>query len=438
MRAERGCTVVNDRLNTFLTQYVSKIDPVQRSLMATLVLLLSPWLAYADSLKNGLNEGNQHVPLIEQSKTVSGTFDRNGRLWLVWTLGKHIYVNYSDDFGSSYSLPVKVNSEPQNVEAHGESRPQIAVSDKGNIYVVYNQKLEKRFSGHVRFSRSVDGGKSFINPLIVNSDLQVIGHSFGQLSLNKMGHIYITWLDSRDVYAAKKKGQAYDGSSIYYTVSFDEGESFEPNVKLQDHSCQCCRITSALDQHNLPVIVWRQIFNKNIRDHGLIRFTDKTAFTSMIRVSKEDWAIESCPHHGPSLAIGKNDRYYLTWFTGATDLAGIYYAYSTNQGKQFSSPMKLGNDNRQAKHPYVFSTGQHVHIVWKEFDGEITTIQQIQSIDNGESWSTPRTLSQTLGSSDHPFLIATDKNVYLSWQTGEGYHLIPVENDIDKKEVALR
>jgi len=408
------------------------------NLIATLILLLSSWLTYAGSLQGGVDGNSQQAPVFEQAKTVSGTIDHNGRLWLVWVSGKYIYVNYSDDLGSTYSSPVGVNDEPQKVEAHGESRPQIAVSKAGYIYVVYNQKLKKRFSGHVRFSRSVDGGKSFSKPDIVNSDQQVIGHSFGQLSLNKKGHIYITWLDSRDVLAAKKSGQTYDGSSIYYTASFDDGENFQPNVKLQDHSCQCCRITSAFDQGGLPVIVWRQIFDKTIRDHGLIRFTDSTTFAPMLRASKDEWAIESCPHHGPSLDIASNDRYHLTWFTGAAEKAGIYYAYSANQGERFSSPMKLGNDNRQPQHPYVLSIGQQVDIVWKEFDGEITTIQQMHSNDNGETWSTPRTLSQTLESSDHPFLIASEKHVYLSWQTGEGYSLISVEADAQKNKVAVR
>ena len=158
----------------------------------------------------------------------------------------------------------------------------------------------------------------------------------------------------------------------------------------------------------------------------------------MLRASEDEWAIESCPHHGLSLDIASNDRYHLTWFTGAPELAGIYYAYSSNQGEQFSSPMKLGKDNRQAQHPYVLSTGLEVDIVWKEFDGETTTIQQMHSNDNGETWSTPRTLSQTLESSDHPFLIVSGKQVYLSWQTGEGYRLIPVEVDTHKNKVAER
>ena len=144
-------------------------------------------------------------------------------------------LNYSDDAGKNYSLPIKVNSEPQKIGAHGESRPQIAVGRNGHIYVVYNQKLAKRFTGHVRFSRSVDNGKTFSTPEIVNSDHQIIGHSFGVLAVNQQGHIYISWLDGRDVATAKKLGREYVGSSLYYTVSFDGGETFHSNVKLQDH-----------------------------------------------------------------------------------------------------------------------------------------------------------------------------------------------------------
>ena len=365
---------------------------------------------------------------MEQAKTVSAVFDHAGRLWLAWVVGEHLYVNYSDDKGKSYSLPVKVNDEAQRIGSHGESRPQIAVARNGHVYVVYNQKLAKRFTGNVRFSRSIDHGKSFSKPEIIHDDRQLIGHSFAVLAVNHQGHVYMTWLDGRDAAESRKGSREYIGSSLYYSVSFDGGETFRSDVKLQDHSCQCCRIAMALDQHGLPVIAWRQIFNKTTRDHALIRFTGPVTFSPMLRASQDQWTIDSCPHHGPALSISETGRYHFTWFTGAAERAGIYYAHSDDGGQRFSSPLSLGDSRTQAQHPFVLSAHEQVFIVWKTFDGKSTSIQLIHSVDNGNHWSKPRTVAHSDKDSDHPFLIADGEHVYLSWHTeASGYRLITLD-----------
>ncbi len=405
--------------------------PHQTTLQQWAALLLTAFMALplmAHEHKPPPDSGDPHQrPTLNQAKTVSARFDDHGRLWLAWVVGDHLYVNYSDDVGKTYSAPVKVNRTPQKIRAHGESRPQIAVGGNGHLYVVYNQKLGKRFSGHVRFSRSVDGGRTFSSPTIVNSDRQEIGHSFGALAVNRQGHIYITWLDGRDVTAARREGRPYTGSALYYTASFDGGEQFIANTKLQDYSCQCCRIAIALDSKGLPAIVWRQIFDETVRDHALIRFTGATTPTPLRRTSKDGWAIESCPHHGPSLAIAADETYHLAWFTGAAERPGIYYARSSDQGEHFSPPLALGHRAAQPQHPDVMALGGAVYIVWKELGEERTSILLMQSADGGISWSTPRVVAHTAAASDHPLLIASGHTPYLSWQTeAQGYRVIPL------------
>ncbi len=389
------------------------------SLILGLLFLVTPVSVSAEK---------QSQPSLEQANTVTASFDKSGRLWLAWVVAEHLYVNYSDDLGKHFSPPTQVNAIAQKITAHGESRPQIAVANNGHIYLVYNQKLAKRFSGHVRFSRSIDGGKTFSRPVIINSDQQEIGHSFGTLAVNRQGHIYITWLDGRDASAAQKQGRDYIGSSLYYSVSFDGGKTFQPNQKLRDHSCPCCRIAVALDNKGLPVMVWRQIFDNTIRDHALIRFTGAMTFAPMRRASQDNWAIDACPHHGPALSIAADDSYHLTWFTGAVAQAGIYYARSDNSGQNFYPSLKLGNPAAQAQHPFVLSRGNAVFIVWKEFDADMSRIQMMHSQDGGFTWSNPRTLADTRDESDHPFLIASGESVYLSWQSkADGYRLIALE-----------
>ena len=141
------------------------------------------------------------------------------------------------------------------------NRPKIVVR-KGVIYVSYTRGLAKPMSGDIRFSRSTDGGKTFSAPVTVNDNREVISHRFETLGVNDRGQVFLAWLDKRDLSAAAKRGEKYAGAAVYYAVSDDGGASFRPNVKVADHSCECCRVAMAMDMDGSPVILWRHIFGK--------------------------------------------------------------------------------------------------------------------------------------------------------------------------------
>ena len=362
--------------------------------------------------------------LARQPLAVTATFDAKGRLWLASVKDGHVAVSHSDDLGKTYSTPVLVNSEREYIAADGENRLKILVAGNGNVYVSYTQPLETPFSGNVRFSRSVDGGKSFSAPLSVNDNRDLITHRFDAMGVNNRGQVYIAWLDKRDAVAANKKGEKYSGIAVYYAVSDDEGKSFQPNVKVADHTCECCRIAMAVDTDGYPVIAWRHIYDTNIRDHALVKLDGKMA---PVRLSHENWNIAACLHHGPSLSIAPDGTYHATWFSNAPERHGLFYAHSADQGKTFSTPLNFGNFEAQPAHPYVLSLGSRVYLAWKEFDGESTGIFGMHSGDGGKSWSAPKKLASTSDVSDWPLLIGENSRVYLSWNAkNEGYRLIEI------------
>ena len=364
--------------------------------------------------------------LAKPSLAVTVDFDENGRLWLAAISGQHIYVSYSDNHGITRSAPVKVNTEPENILGDGENRPKIIVRE-GVIYISYTQGLAKPMTGHIRFSRSLDGGKTFSQPDTVNDNLEVISHRFDVMGVNNRGQIFIAWLDKRDLSVAAKKGEKYAGLGLYYAVSDDEGKSFHPNIKAADHACECCRVAMAMDTDGYPVAVWRHVYDTNIRDHALVRLDGKMV---PVRLSHENWNVAGCPHHGPSLSIAADGVYHATWFSNAPERQGLFYAYSADRGRTFSAPLNFGNPEAQPAHPYVLSLGGRVYLVWKEFDGENTGIFGMRSGDGGMSWSAPKKLADTSDVSDWPLLIGTNNQAYLSWNTkNEGYRLIEMDDE---------
>jgi hypothetical protein len=159
-------------------------------------------------------------------------------------------------------------------------------------------------------------------------------------------------------------------------------------------------------------------------------FSDLETPGELHRVSQDDWQIAACPHHGPSLSIAPTGTYHVTWYTNGKLRKGLFYAQSRDGGKTFSAPMPIGQAERGPTRPYVIAGVQGTAIVWKEFDGEATSVRLMTSGDDGKTWSQPRTISSTTDSSDHPLLVSDGRQYYLSWMTkANGYRLQAIENE---------
>lgn len=358
-------------------------------------------------------------PSRECSNTVTATFSKTGKLWIAWVQNEHVFVQASEDKGATFSEPVMVNVVAEPVIAHDEYRPKIKLDKQENIYLTWTRSLEKRHTGHIRFSRSLDGGRTFSEPVTINDNLDEISHRFDDLAVGDNGEIFIAWLDARDKIKATSAGENYLGTALYYAWSDNQGDSFKANKLAAPHTCECCRLGIAIDNDNLPLLVWRHVFPGGIRDHAVQKFIDWNQPGEIGRLSKENWKIDACPHHGPALAVAETGAYHAVWFSGEESQPGLFYAHSQNQGLSFSPPMHFGENG--AKHPNIASYGQHVAISWLEFDGKNTLVKLLQSFDGGISWSEPKQIGQTPEAADYAFLLTGNDGLYLSWQNHQGY-----------------
>jgi hypothetical protein len=377
--------------------------------------------------KTGVCADPKALPSNLCADTVSAAFDGKGVLWITWTNNDHLYVQSSKDKGISFSTPVLINLKPEAIAADGESRPKIKLDAQGNIYLTWVLTLDKKRSTYVRFSRSNDGGKHFSEPVTVNDNLEIIRHRFDTLAIGKNGEIFIAWLDARDFEAEKKAGHDFKGLSLYYAWSNDGGLHFYPNKRIATHTCECCRLDTAIAPDNTPVITWRHVFEGEIRDHALIKFSDWNTPGDIQRLGQDNWKIDACPHHGPGLSISSSGIYHEVWFSNSPTHQGLFYAYSTDSGQHFSTQFNFGNDG--ASHPHVLALGSQVRVVWQEFDGTNNLIKLMKSTDDGKNWSKPELIALAAQSGDQPFLAGNGEHFYLSWKTQQqDYQLKLIDN----------
>jgi hypothetical protein len=323
-----------------------------------------------------------------------------------------VLVRSSRDFGKQWSTPVRVNVTPEPVEVDGDSRPRIAAGKEGEIYVTWTKPLAKPYTGEIRFARSVDGGRTFSAPRAVHVDRQQITHRFDSLAVAADGRVFVAWIDKRDMVAAGGKEADYRGAALYYAVSDDRGATFRGDFKAADHSCECCRIALLPQDDGSMLALWRHVFAPNIRDHALARLKPDGTVDGFRRATFDDWKIDACPHHGPSLAAGAGGELHAVWFSGAPDKSGAFYGrlgIETPVGVR-----RLGDDT--AEHPDLAVAGERVAIVWKEFDGQRSTLRALTSTDRGRTFRATD-VAGTAGASDQPRLLSYNDRFFVFWNT---------------------
>lgn len=400
--------------------------------LAAIVLLA--FSSISVSAANACDEAGPSKPVsIHCGDAPSASFDKNGRLWLAFVQDQTVYVSHSDDLGKTYSSAVAVNPVREDAEHNGENRPKIIVDGDSTVFVSWTKKTSPRFTGEIRFSRSIDGGKTFSAPRTINDDGLFAGHRFESLYLTESGHLYLTWIDKRDLQASIERGEDYSGAAIYYAVSTDQGASFSTNYRVANNSCECCRIAIAPHGSENIAILWRQIFGVTTRDHAIAVLTPDGETQDMDRASYDEWQIDACPHHGPTMIRSElSGDYHMSWFSNGDLHQGIYYARYSFAEAEPRNVFRV--DGRAgAGHPYLAEYAGTLYLVWKGFDGQNTNLSLISSTDDGASWTEPKILHTTTQGSDHPLIVSHDSGLYLSWHTEEMGYVF--ENFTTREEV---
>lgn len=381
-----------------------------------------PALAFGGEAAQGLAASSARKASRPQLGT-SAAIDPQGRLWVAHAEAadqagpgpvlSNIVLAWSGDDGNSWTRVGPVLAEPEPVEANGEGRPKLAFGTEGQVYLSFTRPLGKPHTGYIRFARSLDGGKAFSEPVTVQRDLNVSGHRFDSIVVDRRGRIFIAWIDKRDLDAARAAGKRYRGAALYYAVSSDHGASFGPDVRIADHCCECCRIALELTADGEVVAMWRHIFAPNIRDHAMAVLPPAGRPGPLTRVSFDNWRIDACPHHGPSLAFDAQGRRHQVWFSGGDDNGGLFYSV-TPAGGRAGKASRLGGV--RAEHGEVLAAGQTIAVVWKEFDGNNTKVVARLSGKPGAPWQ-QRVVASSNGTSDHPHLVRHGQAIWLVWRT---------------------
>lgn len=334
-----------------------------------------------------------------EGRTTSGPaiqVDEAGHLHLAWIQkdpsGINTYYLQSSKNLENFPAPVQVNP-PHLATSSLHAPPALALGPGGEVYLTWTSPHPKAkgnpFASLLQLSRSLDNGHTFLPPVQVNDDAVATGHSFDHLATAPNGAIHIAWLDARE---GKRDPATYTAQST------DQGKTVEKNLKIDDHTCVCCRSNVAIAGDGTVYVAWRKIFPGNVREAVVSRSTDggRTYSPPMI-IGHDQWVFAGCPHRPASMGVDAQGRLYVVWYTeGPDDTPGVYIAMSDDQGRTFTPRRRLNiSKGTFPDHPQMAVDAHgRVVVIWEEQSPVRKEIVMSLSADRGATFSSPRKLNQ--------------------------------------------
>jgi hypothetical protein len=272
----------------------------------------------------------------------------------------NLYLTQSNDYGKSFSEPVRVNTNDNESVTSGQySTMPLKTGPNGEIYVVWQfhdsspESLKDYLPGeyppsYLKFARSTDGGKTFEQEITLAQNETKSEKAFQSLAVSSNNALYIPFLDSAASFSI-----GYP-SSIKMLQSNDGGKSFEHSKLIDTNACVCCPTDSVIDDNDALYVLWRKTYNNTlandeanriIRDIAITQSIDGgSSFSGPTKVADDNWIFPYCPDAGPSMAFDSKGRLHVIWATGKMESPGYYYTYSDDKGSTFNKPVLLLTD----------------------------------------------------------------------------------------------
>ncbi len=309
---------------------------------------------------------------------------------------------YSNNAAHSWSKPVALGKNLLTTITARGNDIQIAVSGKHRL-ALWQTKGELPGMGPLVAAYSNDAGKTWgpaSNPAINNQGDQ----SHADIIADHQGRFHAVWLEDPEE----------NGYQSLRYANFDPGiMQWSKPKTLDDSTCSCCWNTLALSADNAVNILYRDM---KPRDMSLLTSYDAgKSWQKIGRVGEFDWQFDGCPHAGGGLtsSINPSSHLHAVVWTGESTKAGLYYLNSTNNGKTWTAPQKMGNT---AIHADIAAlNGKHITAVWDEMTSEGSSIYFSTSEDAGKHWKSSKQISSNDVSGSHPRLVALKDSYIVFW-----------------------
>lgn len=282
--------------------------------------------------------------------------DGAGVLHMVYGLGDDAWYVRSADNGRTFSAPVKVNTEGKVTLKMGERGPRLALGKSGLIHVVWADQWSPGVKVYPRYSRSLDGGKTFESPRALASLSGIDGLT---VAADGEGNVVAFF---HQVSPAQQ--EIPEAHRLYLARSTDNGTTFEPQERLKirsmdDLACSMCMMRARITADG-DVCLALRVANDNIRDFFLLRSPTRENAFAPLRINEDRWELKTCPMCGPELTLDPAGRMLCAFMSRHR----VYW--SALEGGRFMLHVATPAHENDEIYPAAVGDGQgHVLLVWQ-------------------------------------------------------------------------
>ncbi len=337
---------------------------------------------------------------------------------------KTLWYQNSNDGGKSWSSAIKILND-DNLAIKMSRGNDAQITAQGNIIVITWTKYDpkSRFkAGTMQAARSTDDGQHW-QYSAAPPDWKKGPHGYIDMTADDFA-IHVVWLDSR-----VKTSEIKATQGLRYAKSTDSGLSWQSNKTLDSVSCSCCWNTVKTDTTGTPYVLYR---DRQPSDMSLGIINKQQQWHYLNHVGAFNWQFDGCPHIGGGLDFQNtagNKRIHAIVGTGQQNHLGVHYLYSSDAGKNWSTPMQLGSESAIHADIAAHDSGRVV-AVWDMITENGLAVFMAESKDQGNKWSTPEQLSKPSRRATHPRIIKTREGFFVLWTENDGKHSMLVKSSL--------
>ena len=299
--------------------------------------------------------------------------DPRGTLHLLYFVGEprggNLYYVRSSDYGTTFSTPIRVNSQAGSAIATGTIRGgQLAVGRGGRVHVVWNGSDEAKPRGLVNpasgkaeapflYSRSNASGTAFAPQRdLAQRSYGVDGG--GSIAADGVGRVFAAW------HALPAGGGAgEEHRRVWIARSVDDGATFPAESAAWQEptgACGCCGLRIFAGPSNILYLLYRSATALTHRDMYLLESTDHGR--SFRGSNVQPWEIGACPMTSMSIASTGSEVF------GAWETAGqVYFGRVDRHTARIPAPVAAPGDAGTRKHPRLAVNANGTMLfVWTE------------------------------------------------------------------------
>ena len=305
--------------------------------------------------------------------------------------GGNLYHQKSVDGGQSFSDPLLVNSQAGSAVAAGTIRGgQIAVDPAGTVHVVWNGAASRGQHAPLLYSRLRKNGQVFEpqrNLMKATSGLD--GGS--SIAAAPDGRVVVSW------HGHRSGGGDDEGSrQVFITQSMDSGANFGTEMPVWDErtgACACCGMRIFVGRDGETYLMYRSAKDGVHRDMYLLQAPKRSIRFSGNVLHR--WDVNACPMSSASFSQGSDTEPLAAWETDGQ----VYFSSVSSRRPVAASPTSA-----KGKHPVTASDEDgNVLIAWVEgsgwqksgllawrlFDPKGFALTDVQVVGECPAWSFP-------------------------------------------------